>query len=217
LNTDAEARPDDGYESDREVWFINRSLVVLRPRQQLVAWVNGVTGGRPELTLAEARKSPTALLIPSFDYLNESAEWMRANSRSMLQVALGEWVRDPAVWPPDLNWSTLAKWFEVESIDAAWDRVDEDLHSDIDRDMRELDEVDERAAAAALEVVSNQLAAGDPPEVRRTLDRLMAAGHPEREGVSLIAAAMLEEMNLMLRDGRKFDATQYAELLASLE
>src|SRR3546814_18977748 len=37
------------------------------------------------------------------------------------------------------------------------------------------------ARHAIFEILDNQLAQGSPPEVRETLDRLLAAGHPEEE------------------------------------
>ena len=65
-------------------------------------------------------------------------------------------------------------------------------------------------------VVERQMAQNDPPEVAPTFARLRAAGLPERRVWALLSAALLVEMNAMVRDGRAFDRARYAQGLAAL-
>jgi hypothetical protein len=69
---------------------------------------------------------------------------------------------------------------------------------------------------AFMEIVVNQLAMGDPPETKATLDRLVAAGHTNNEAMQLMAAVARNEMQAMLAGGRQFDNVRYASLLAKL-
>src|SRR3546814_9666177 len=50
------------------------------------------------------------------------------------------------------------------------------------------------ARNAIFEILDNQLAQGSPPEVRETLDRLLAAGHPEEEARRLLGCVIASEV-----------------------
>ena len=67
-----------------------------------------------------------------------------------------------------------------------------------------------------IEVIENQLRLGDPPATRETLERLLAAGHSRPHALALISAALLTELNEMLRDQKNYDAARYARRLARL-
>jgi hypothetical protein len=66
------------------------------------------------------------------------------------------------------------------------------------------------------ETVLNQVAKNDPPEVTVTLARLQGEGIPEDEAVSWIAAALLQEMSVMIRDKRPYDRDSYVAALNRL-
>jgi len=66
------------------------------------------------------------------------------------------------------------------------------------------------------EVVANQVASNDPPEVRLTLARLQEEGIPEDEAERWIAAALLQEMSVMIRDSRPYDRDSYVAALNRL-
>jgi hypothetical protein len=83
-----------------------------------------------------------------------------------------------------------------------------------------LDPEDEEAFGADMaplrQVVEDQLRANDPPEVAATLARLVAAGHTRDEAVALIGAALIIELNEIMRSEREYDAARYARNLANL-
>ena len=66
------------------------------------------------------------------------------------------------------------------------------------------------------QAVLNQIADGDPPETAATLARLQREGMSKDEALRWIAAALLQELNVMLRDHRVFDRDAYAAALARL-
>jgi hypothetical protein len=72
------------------------------------------------------------------------------------------------------------------------------------------------ARAAIFEVVDNQLRAGDPPETRRTLERLMEEGRSRQEARRLIALVVICEINDMVREGRAFDEARFVAALQRL-
>ena len=66
------------------------------------------------------------------------------------------------------------------------------------------------------EIVGNQVASNDPPEVALTLARLQVEGMSEDEAERWIAAAMLQEMSVMIRDHRPYDRDSYVAALNRL-
>ncbi len=66
------------------------------------------------------------------------------------------------------------------------------------------------------EIVLNQVANNDPPEVMLTLARLQMDGLSEDEAVRWIAAAMLQEMSVMIQDHRPYDRDSYVAALNRL-
>lgn len=74
----------------------------------------------------------------------------------------------------------------------------------------------EIARKAILEVLDNQLAAGNPPETRETLDRLLAEGHPDAEARKYIACVIASEIFGVIREGREYDHSRYVDALHAL-
>lgn len=70
--------------------------------------------------------------------------------------------------------------------------------------------------AAILEVVDNQLAMDEPPEVRQTLERLVAEGHTREGARELIATAVMAEIFDVMASGKPYDEARYKAALARL-
>ena len=66
------------------------------------------------------------------------------------------------------------------------------------------------------ETILNQVANNDPPEAALTLARLQGEGISEDEAVRWIAAAMLQEMSVMIRENRPYDRESYIAALDRL-
>ena len=66
-------------------------------------------------------------------------------------------------------------------------------------------------------VIEQQLRDCDPPETRQTLARLLGAGYPRETAVVLIGAALLEEIEQMLRERRPFERGQFKALLDQVQ
>jgi hypothetical protein len=67
-----------------------------------------------------------------------------------------------------------------------------------------------------LATVEQQIASGDPPEVRATRDRLCAAGLSQGEAAQMIAIVLRREMKQMISESRSFDNARFSEMLDKL-
>ena len=69
---------------------------------------------------------------------------------------------------------------------------------------------------AIIEVIDNQLAANDPPETRQTFDRLLSAGHSEKEAKKLIGCVVMAEIFDVLKKGEPFNLERFIQALNAL-
>ncbi|MEH0667009.1 hypothetical protein H4F18_16470 [Vibrio scophthalmi] len=72
------------------------------------------------------------------------------------------------------------------------------------------------AGKVIIEAVENQLAANDPPRVRKTLDRLLALGISREEAIKYIACALSVEVFGAVRDSEEFNPERYDKNLENL-
>lgn len=73
-----------------------------------------------------------------------------------------------------------------------------------------------RLKKAFIEVVANQLQSNDPPETRKTLNRLMIEGYTQEESMELIAAVVSAHIYDMFKQQRQFDPAKYVRDLNKL-
>lgn len=140
---------DGGSESPREVWFLNRTLSMMRARKPFLTWMLRSWGDAEGLTLADLRSRPTAVLVPPFEEEFEVRDWIVDNASALVQVALQDWFVPPELWPEVLDADTLTRWFDLELVECVWDLVDGYLTSDPEGESVLLQELDEEDFASA--------------------------------------------------------------------
>lgn len=72
-----------------------------------------------------------------------------------------------------------------------------------------------RAKAALLNLIEQQIEAGDPPEVAQTLERLMGEAYSREEALRLIASALMGEVYGAMKGG-SYDGARYVRNLLAL-
>jgi Domain of unknown function (DUF1841) len=70
--------------------------------------------------------------------------------------------------------------------------------------------------AAILEVVENQIRNNDPPETRRTLERLLGRGYSRKQATEMIGSAVVEEIWAVMHDHKPFDRARFTAFLERL-
>jgi hypothetical protein len=65
-------------------------------------------------------------------------------------------------------------------------------------------------------VIDRQLAEDEPPEMRLTLERLIASGLAEAEARALIGHVVVEEVLQVIAAGKSFDRARYVSRLLAL-
>lgn len=67
-----------------------------------------------------------------------------------------------------------------------------------------------------LQVINNQIGANDPPETKRTLNRLISNGYSKEQAKELIASVLVKHIYTILKNEEYFDEAQYTKDLKNL-
>ena len=70
--------------------------------------------------------------------------------------------------------------------------------------------------AAIMKVVENQIRSNDPPQTRQTFERLVAAGHSEKEAKRLIGCVVSAEIFDVLKKNEPFNLDRFVKGLNNL-
>ncbi len=76
--------------------------------------------------------------------------------------------------------------------------------------------VNYRLKKVILEVVASQIRENNPPEVRQTLDRLLAAGYSRKTAKEMIGSALVEEIWSVLHEQQPYNHERYCAALDKL-
>jgi hypothetical protein len=69
---------------------------------------------------------------------------------------------------------------------------------------------------ALRDVLEQQVALGDPPEAKATLERLLRSGIAQDEAWRLLSLVLLDELTEIMRHQRAFDRARYVVALNAL-
>lgn len=98
---------------------INRTVLVITPKQPYIDWANSFDDGGPTMSVNELRH--TAILIPDrydeFNYKN----WLKKNYKEIFVMELESWMVVPESWPKKMTYKVFKEWFEVRVADLAFD------------------------------------------------------------------------------------------------
>ena len=106
---------------DRSPRLINRSVLVVRPKQPYVDWANSMDDGGPLADLAGMRADPKAYLVDDVEGRDDLPQVVDGYWEKIFEEQLNSWMRDPDVWPAQLTREMFAEWFDSELFVMVWD------------------------------------------------------------------------------------------------
>lgn len=82
---------------------LNRSAIVVKPKQPFLDWLHAADPTSLELTLLNPVREPTIYLIPEYDTKEDVAEVLRELCQEIFEEQLAGWYTDTSNWPRDRN------------------------------------------------------------------------------------------------------------------
>ena len=116
------------------MYFVDRSVVVLKPTQDFLDWLNQTNSDdMPDLTLNQIRSNCTTFLIPQFDEPEQAVAYISAyiseRYQAIFDAELSGWVGDDNELPPNRDFEMFMNFFELEVHDTVLDLEEVDLHN----------------------------------------------------------------------------------------
>jgi hypothetical protein len=92
--------------------MLNRSAVILRPKQPFNDWLKSVF---PDKDYSDDGGEPTVYLIPGFDDDEGRLASLEAVYEVLFATELNAWYTDEERWPSDWTLEMFEEWFTVET------------------------------------------------------------------------------------------------------
>jgi hypothetical protein len=93
---------------------INRSLVVVKPKQPFLEWLNSLEEDDVDLTLEELQYDSSTYLVPEFETDDEQMEILEWCYSYIFENELMAWYTYEPEWPDNRDLKKFLEWFEVE-------------------------------------------------------------------------------------------------------
>lgn len=106
---------------------INRSLIILRPKQPFLNWACSLDDESKDLTLESLNEDSTVYLIPEIWQDSDQEEFLKACYDILFEEQLEGWSNDEVAWPKERGLKMFLDWFEVEFHSLVFDLGDEPI------------------------------------------------------------------------------------------
>ena len=110
--------------------MLNRSAVVVKPKQPSLDWLHGANPTRGGITRDEVGLEPTIYLIPECDTKDGVREVLEELCEEIFVEQLDSWFRDKMTWPTDRSYQMFCRWFDLQYHSMLIDLCDEPLVND---------------------------------------------------------------------------------------
>ena len=104
---------------------LNRSAIVVRPKQPFLDWLHAADPTSGEISLANLIQEPTIYLIPECDTDEEVADVLRELCEEIFEEQLADWYTDTSTWPSDRSFEVFCQWFDYQHHSMLVDLCDE--------------------------------------------------------------------------------------------
>ena len=106
---------------------INRSLVILKPKQPFLDWARTLDDGDEEFTLEQLAEDSTAYLIPEIWQDSDQQSLLESYYEVLFDEQLAGWWIDETNWPKNRDLKMFLGWFEVEFHSLVFDLCEEPI------------------------------------------------------------------------------------------
>ena len=111
---------------------LNRSALVVKPRQLFLEWLHAADPTSRSLTLPDLAREPIIYLIPECETPEHVADALRELCDEIFTEQLAGWYTDTEAWPEDRRFDVFCHWFDFQHHSMLIDLCDEPLIAESD-------------------------------------------------------------------------------------
>lgn len=112
------------HNTDGLMAMLNRSAIILIPKQPYADWANSLDDDGPRFEISEANDELTVFLGPDLDFVDEIDAFVTKHFDFFFEHWLSGWSTDPAQWPQRRTRRMFREWFDVRIHTMVEDVVD---------------------------------------------------------------------------------------------
>ena len=109
---------------------LNRSAIVVKPKQRFLDWLHAVDPTSHGITLDDVCREPPIYLIAEWDTDEGLVAILREVCEEIFEEQLDGWYRVPSSWPQDRSYEVFCQWFECQHHSMLFDLCDEPIIHD---------------------------------------------------------------------------------------
>lgn len=110
------------------MYQVNRSIVILKPKQPFLDWLLNIeTYRQVGLTLQDLRHDCTTLLLPNVEDEEGALQYVYSQYTTIFEMELEAWIIDETLWPDSRNLKMFKDWIELEFHTTVIDLVEDEF------------------------------------------------------------------------------------------
>ena len=106
---------------------INRTAVVIKPKQPFIDWLNSIPDEDIDFTLEQVSEDNITFLISEYDDPRDSRAYIKKIYSDIFEFELFGWIVTEELWPKKRTWEMFQEWFSIEINSEVFDLVDGDI------------------------------------------------------------------------------------------
>lgn len=109
-------------------YVVERSIVVIKPKQPFLDWVNNnlAVSNETLLDLSNIRIDCNSYLIPEINEIEDGVAYVDEMYEALFQLELASWSEDQSLWPQELSLKMFWEWFDIEISPTLIDLTEDD-------------------------------------------------------------------------------------------
>lgn len=113
-------------------YVVERSIVVIKPKQPFLDWINNnlAISNESLLDLSNIRIDCNSYLIPEVNEIEDGVAYVDEVYEALFQLELASWSEDQSLWPQELTLKMFWEWFDIEISPTLIDLTEDDSGSD---------------------------------------------------------------------------------------
>jgi hypothetical protein len=109
-------------------YVVERSIVVIKPKQPFLDWINNnlAISNETLLDLSNIRIDCNSYLIPEINEIEDGVAYVDEVYEALFQLELASWSEDQSLWPQELSLKMFWEWFDIEISPTLIDLTEDD-------------------------------------------------------------------------------------------